>query len=61
MAKIVVISGKALYLHLKISHTGHQLIWLERQTGSLKVIGSSPICSTNNKLSGYKTSSRFFY
>ena len=23
MAKIVVISGKALYLHLKISHTGH--------------------------------------
>ena len=46
MAKIVVISGKALYLRLKISHTGHQLIWLERQTGSLKVIGSSPICST---------------
>ena len=38
MAKIVVISGKALYLRLKI--------WLERQTGSLKVIGSSPICST---------------
>ena len=28
---------------------GHWRIWLARNTGSVEVIGSSPICSTNIK------------
>ena len=30
---------------------GHQLIWLERLTGSQKVAGSSPVCSTKTYFS----------
>ena len=40
---------------------GHWRIWLARNTGSVEVIGSSPICSTNTILNPLIISGFFFY